>query len=164
MKTTLPLGTHKITVTVDDGRGGTASDTTLVTVHDTMRPTIKSMRSSSNVLWPPNHRMVPVTLFPSVSDTCHAARSCSISGVSSNELVNGVGDGDTEPDWEITGDLTVNLRAERSGKRSGRVYTIMVECADESGNSAMKTMTVTVPHYKEKFKDLIEWIKHHKRK
>ncbi len=166
---TLPMGTHNITLTVDDYMGGTASDTTLVTVHDTMRPTIKSMRSSSNVLWPPNHRMVPVTLFPSVSDTCHAARSCSISGVSSNELVNGVGDGDTAPDWtapdwEITGDLTVNLRAERSGKRSGRVYTITVQCTDAFANNTTKTMTVTVPHYKEKFKDLIEWIKHHKRK
>ena len=53
----------------------------------------------------------------------------------------------------------------RSGKRSsGRVYTIMVECTDGFENSAMETMTVTVPHYKEKFKDLIEWIKHHKRK
>jgi len=164
VKATLPMGTHNITLTVDDGRGGTDSDMTVATVHDTMQPTIKSMRSSSNVLWPPNHRMVPVTLFPSVSDTCHAAQSCQIIWVTSNEPVNGIGDGDTAPDWQITGDLTVNLRAERSGKHSGRVYTIMVQCTDGFENNTTKTMTVTVPHYKEKVKDLIEWWKQHRRK
>lgn len=56
------------------------------------------------------------------------------------------GGGDTPPDWVITGPLTVDLRAERSGKGSGRVYTITVECSDASGNTATKTVTVTVPH------------------
>jgi len=66
--------------------------------------------------------------------------------VTSNEPVNGTGDGDQEPDWEITGPLTVNLRAERAGTGSGRVYTLTVQCSDDSGNSSTGSVAVTVPH------------------
>ena len=53
----------------------------------------------------------------------------------------------TEVDWLITGDLTLELRAERSGRsKEGRVYTITVQCADASGNSSTAEVTVTVPH------------------
>lgn len=45
-------------------------------------------------------------------------------------------DGNTELDWEITGDLTVLLRAESSGLGNGRVYTIHIECTDNSQNVA----------------------------
>jgi len=38
-----------------------------------------------------------------------------------------IGSGNTAPDWEITGDATANLRAERSGKnKAGRIYTIVI--------------------------------------
>jgi hypothetical protein len=66
--------------------------------------------------------------------------------VSSNEPENGLGDGDTSPDWKITGNLTLNLRAERSGKGSGRIYTITVKCADADGNSSSGNVRVSVPH------------------
>jgi hypothetical protein len=63
-----------------------------------------------------------------------------------------LGDGNTAPDWVITGDLTVKHRAERSGKGSGRIYMITVKCADSSENSSTDTVTVTVPHDKGKKK------------
>jgi hypothetical protein len=90
--------------------------------------------------------MVPATLRVSASDNCDPSAVCKIVSVSSNEPVNGLGDGDTAPDWLITGDLTVNLRAERSGKGNGRIYTVTFECTDASGNSATGTTTVAVPH------------------
>ena len=69
-----------------------------------------------------------------------------ITGVTQDEPTNGLGDGDTALDSIINADGTVLLRAERSGKGSGRVYTITIVAEDASGNlSAPKTLTVTVP-------------------
>ena len=111
---------------------------------DSDPPIIGSVTSSPNVLWPPNHKMVPVSVSVSSSDNC-GVPVCIINSVSSNEPENGLGDGDTAPDSEITRDLKVNLRAERSGTGSGRVYTITVMCADVFGNSSTSNTTVTVP-------------------
>ena len=50
------------------------------------------------------------------------------------------------PDYEITGALTLNLRAERLGDSTDRIYTITVKCTDNSGNAATRTVSVIVPH------------------
>ncbi len=94
--------------------------------------------------------MIPVTVTVMVhqANRCSAASACQISAVHSNEPVNGLGDGDTAPDWQISGPLKVNLRAERSGTGSGRVYTITVACTETSGQSTTRTTTVTVPHHR----------------
>ena len=115
-------------------------------VDDTISPVINSVSATPNRLWPPRHRMVPVTVAVAVADNCSPAPVCEIVGVSSDEPINGLGDGDTAPDWIITGDMTVDLRAERSGVGDGRVYTITVRCFDEVGNVSENTVTVTVPH------------------
>jgi len=142
---TLPLGMNTLTLTVNDGRGGTASDKVTITILDTTAPTIVSVTADPNTLWPPNHRMTHVGVALSVADACDPNPSCRIIAVTSNEPVNGLGDGDTEPDWVITGPLTVDLRAERSGIGNGRTYTITIECTDHSGNSSTATVTVRVP-------------------
>lgn len=142
---TLPLGTHTITLTVDDSRGGTDSDTVVITVQDTTPPEIDDVIARPNRLWPPNHKMVLVKVKVDATDMCDPDLTCQIISVTSNEPVNGLGDGDTSPDWIITGPLTVELRAERSGKGTGRVYTITVECVDHSGNSSTATVIVKVP-------------------
>lgn len=142
---TLGSGEHVITLTVSDGID-TATDEVVITVEDTTPPSVITISAAPNVLWPPNHKMVPVTLNISVSDNCDPNPSVQIINVSCNEPEDGLGDGDTAPDWEITGDLTVNLRAERSGKGTGRVYTIVVRCADQAGNFSDRQVTVDVAH------------------
>jgi hypothetical protein len=87
---------------------------------------------------------VPVTVDVAASDNCSAIVTCEIISVTSNEPE--VSDTDTTtPDWEITGPLSVNLRAERSNEGVGRVYTITVRCTDEVGNRSQRVGTVFVP-------------------
>jgi hypothetical protein len=92
--------------------------------------------------------MIPVSIDAVVQDNCDPNPITTIHSISSNEPVNSTGDGDTAPDWEITGSNVVYLRAERSAKGSGRVYTITVKCTDINGLSSYKDVTVTVPHDK----------------
>jgi hypothetical protein len=142
----LPLGARTFTLTVNDGHGGTSSDTVTMTIRDTTAPAISAVTPSANLLWPPNHKMVPVSLTATASDLVDAHPVCRIAGVSSSEPTDGLGDGDTAPDWEVLTGLSLNLRAERAGIGTGRVYRITVMCTDGSGNVAAASATVTVPH------------------
>ena len=45
-----------------------------------------------------------------------------------------------------TPDFRFTLRAERSGKGSGRVYTVTYTATDASANGASASATVIVPH------------------
>lgn len=139
-----PVGSTMITYTATDGVGNTSTATQLVTVVDKTPPKISSVTVDKPSLWPANHKMVDVTLNYDVTDNCGPV-TCQIS-VISNEPINGTGDGDTSPDWEIVGLHHVRLRAERSGKGNGRVYPIKIICTDSSRNSTSRTVTVTVPH------------------
>jgi hypothetical protein len=142
----LPLGTHVIRMIADDGFGGVSVDEVVIEVVDTTPPEIRSAMPTPSELWAPNHKMVPVAVAVDVRDICDPSPTCRIVSVASNEPANGAGDGNTPVDWEITGALTLNLRAERSGKGDGRTYTITVECTDDSGNASSTEVRVTVPH------------------
>jgi hypothetical protein len=113
---------------------------------------VATVSATPSLLWPPNHKMRPVKVRFTKSKNCNEPLSCKITSVTSNEPENGLGDGDTAPDWVITGDLTVNLRAERSGTGTGRVYTITLTCTDTLGTSSTGAVDVTVPHDKGKKK------------
>jgi hypothetical protein len=85
--------------------------------------------------------MVAIAVSVEGSDAGSGLAGCSIGWVSSNE-----GGSVHEPDVELTGDLTMNLRAERHGGGSGRIYTVQISCTDTAGNASAGTATVTVPH------------------
>jgi len=92
--------------------------------------------------------MVPVTVIGLATDAVDVIVFTRIISVTSNEPVDGTGDGDTARDWEITGPFTVNLRAERAGTGTGRVYTITVEARDRAGNVSTGSVNVNVPKHR----------------
>lgn len=140
-----PLGDTIVVASATDFAGNRTDDGFVVSVVDTTPPTINSLTPSLTSLWPANHKMVAVTIAADVSDIADPSPRAKIISVTSNEPVTGTGNGDIGPDWEITGDLTLNLRAERAGAGTGRVYTVTVECRDASDNATTSTVTVVVP-------------------
>jgi hypothetical protein len=143
-----PLGTTTVLLTVTDPKGATSQATGTVTVVDTTAPAVTGFGVVAPTMWPPNHRMVDVTVNYGASDNCSAV-TCVLS-VASNEPINGLGDGDTAPDWVIVDSHHLQLRAERSGAGTGRTYTITLTCTDAAGNPTVRTATVLVPHSKGK--------------
>jgi CSLREA domain-containing protein len=134
-----PIGTTTVRFTADDASANAAVASTTVTVRDATPPAIASLAAAPNLLWPPNHKMIPVALSVSASDACGGPPSCRITAVASNEPAS-----DPAGDWTITGPLTLNLRADRLGSGSGRIYAITVACTDAFANTSTATVGVTV--------------------
>jgi hypothetical protein len=108
-------------------------------------PVISNLAVDRPVLRPPNHRMVDITLSYEIEDNCNANLTPVIS-ISSNQPVNGTGDGDTDVDWEVVDSHHVRLRAERSPQDpGGRIYTILLTVTDSSGARGSSSVTVAVP-------------------
>jgi hypothetical protein len=140
------FGTESYHLKVIDARMQMSQDSLEATVEDTTPPLISDVIASPASLWPPNHKLRTVGVAITATDTCDPDPECEVVSVSSNEPVNGQADGNTSPDWTITGQFTVELRSERSGAGSGRVYTIEVECSDDFDNTSASSVNVTVAH------------------
>jgi probable HAF family extracellular repeat protein len=136
---TLPntLGTSIIDLSATNA-GGTGTGTLTLTIVDPAPPTIASLTPSTASIWPPNKKMVPITLSAGGANLSKNV-VFKITSVTTNEP-----DGKTQ--WQITGPLTLNLLADRLGTGTGRIYTITVVATDAAGSSSTMTCIVTVPH------------------
>jgi hypothetical protein len=112
-------------------------------------PPVLSVAPDSLCLWPPNHQRVRFRLgsdfVATATDNCDATVAVRIVSVTSSEPDNGLGDGDTSGDVAF-GPTEFCVRRERSGAGPGRVYTVVVEATDSSGNATRKPVRVLVPH------------------
>ena len=111
---------------------------------DTIPPVI-TVAASPETLWPPNGKLVPVTMSGTITDE---------SGVqgSSYQVMDEYGQ--VQPKDTVTPDeadgsyaFTIKLQASRNGNdRDGRRYTIVVSVTDNAGNVGSASTSVTVPH------------------
>jgi hypothetical protein len=146
--TYFPVGTHTITLTVNDGNL-TDIDTVDVTVMDSTAPRL-SVSLSPNALWPPNNKLMKITASIDIDDSCDDNPTIKLVSITSNEAEDGIGDGHTSDDIQGasfgTDDREFLLRAERTGQGIGRIYTVTYEATDASGNVTDATAEITVSH------------------
>jgi YVTN family beta-propeller protein len=156
-------GDYSILLSVTDGKGGASTDEVVIHVVVDSTPPEITCETDKVSLWPPDHRIVEVTLRVSISDG-NVTAACSSSepddalgdGAYTGD-VNG-GDGFSAPQpVALTYDATqgcyvgtMRLRAERDGSDIGRTYSILCTATDAYGNTATTRCAVVVPHDRRK--------------
>lgn len=102
-------------------------------------------------LWPPNSKMMPVTVHTTFTDNLSGTDTLLISEAGSNEP-DSLGKGDKPNDiqgFRVGSDsASGELRAQREGSSPGRIYTLGYTGYDLAGNATDCTTHVTVPHDK----------------
>jgi uncharacterized repeat protein (TIGR01451 family) len=136
--------TGTVTSPTPDPAGPEADNETVFIDASNPPPLIVGATATPNILWPPNHKMRDVTIAYDVVDNCGPVTVDVL--VTSNEAADGTGDGHTSPDWTVIDANHVQLRAERSGRGSGRIYSVALIVSDSANQSATVTVPVSVPH------------------
>lgn len=100
---------------------------------------------SVSTLWPPNHRLVPVTV-NGVTDPDGDAVTITVASIHQDEPTSGTGPDDLSPDGTGVGTSPAQLRAERALSGDGSVYHVAFTADDGKGGSCLGVVTVGVPH------------------
>jgi len=139
-------GTTTILAYSTDTFGNKEKPATSQTVKiDKTGPTLAGLPAAGCTLWPPDHRMVQIATVTATDGASGISDGSFKVTVTSNEAVNMVGSGKTSPDIVVNGGA-VQVRAERSGTGSGRIYTLTATATDQAGNQTTASATCTVPH------------------
>jgi hypothetical protein len=142
-----PIGATTVTWTAEDDAGNLDTDIQTVNVVDTTPPVL-TLSVSPTSLWPPNHTFRTITATITATDVCDAAPTVRLVSITSNQPVDGRGDGRTAPDLRDaafgTDDREFELRAERQGGHA-RLYTITYQAEDDHGNVTTQQAFVEVP-------------------
>ena len=100
---------------------------------------IVGVSASPNVLWPPNNKLVDVTLDYRAFDSSGQAPMCALPATSNDPTSDAT-------DVAIVNPHHVNLRASKAVRGGERVYVVVITCRNASGHTATAQTTVTVPH------------------
>lgn len=139
------LGSLTYVLRVIDAFAQADEDSTVATVEDTMPPVL-SCSVAIPLLQQTNHNMVNVGLASRARDLCEGELPVTISVFGDEDDEMQSGDGHHSPDAKDIAIESLRLRAERRGNGDGRVYLILAEATDSSGNRGINCCTVVVPH------------------
>jgi hypothetical protein len=140
-----------------DAAGNKGSVTAVVSSIDKIAPTLNVQLNKPNI-WPPNHKLVEINASLLYSDDASGIASVVLKSITSNEpdydpsLVEDDQANDIQNSEFGEKDTSFHLRAERSDKGTGRIYTIIYTVTDKAGNSTDVAVTVTIPHDQSKDK------------
>jgi len=145
-------GLDAFTYRASDGMSRSAPATVRLTVIEN-QPPVCTATASPALLWPPDHRMVPIRI-DGLVDPDGDALSVRVTSIYQDEPTNTDGDGHHTPDGEIVerpdGSSYAKVRAERAGTPKvpgdGRVYHISFTAQDGRGGPCVGEVTVGVPH------------------
>jgi len=138
--------TNSVGLRALDNAGNISSLVTAAVNIDLTPPAVNVLANPSS-LWPPNGKMVPVTVSGTIMD--------SLSGVNPSTAAFVVVDeyGGIQPSGPVSlgpggsYSFTVSLQASRNGNdKDGRQYTIVIDASDPAGNTSELKIDVTVPH------------------
>jgi len=104
---------------------------------------------SKDLIWPPNHKLVPIEIL-GVSDPDGDEFTITINSIFQDEPVDSTGDGKFAPDGFGVGASSASIRAERKGSGNGRVYYIDFTAHDDRGGQCAGLVVVGVPKSKGK--------------
>jgi hypothetical protein len=129
-------------------------DEIATSVVDTTPPAM-NLSVRPEILWPPSGGLTPVSAVVTAEDLCSDVEVLLGSITSSDPIAPALPRGRRAgPDIHGAGlgsaDFNFELRAERPGPDTGRVYTITYFAADASGNISTSSSFVTVPHDRRK--------------
>lgn len=114
-------------------------------------PDCSNATASQSTIWPPNHKMVDITVV-GVTDPDGDPVTITVDSIYQDEPVDTTGDGKFSPDGKGVGTDTAEVRAERTGSKkvpgNGRVYHIGYSATDGNGGSCPtgQEVLVGVPH------------------
>lgn len=140
-------GTGGVTITSVQTITNYQNNGTPTTV-DTTPPTI-AVGATPSSLWPPNGKLVTVTVSGTIKDEAGGSGvnpgSAAFFVVDEYRQVQPIGSVTLASDGSYS--FTVKLQASRDGNdHNGRLYAITVNASDNAGNSASATTNVVVPH------------------
>ena len=139
-------GTNSVGLRALDNAGNISSLVTAA-VNIDLTPPVVTVAANPSSLWPPNGKMVPVTISGAITDN--------LSGVDPSTAAFNVVDeyGQIQPHGPVSlgaggnYSFTISLQASRNGNdKNGRQYTITVSADDLAGNLGSASTVVTVPH------------------
>ncbi|HZN02017.1 MAG TPA: beta-propeller fold lactonase family protein [Candidatus Polarisedimenticolia bacterium] len=150
-RVSLPYGEHRLVLDIVDPTGLLARGSFVVTIGDTRPPEILLLAADPEILWPPDHRLVPVRLRLEARDACFEAAEARLLDVTSSEPDDAPGGGDGRTVGDIVpgssgeGEWALVLRAERLRPGPGRTYRARFVVADAAGNERQATIEIAVP-------------------